>query len=64
MSVLQLALGFVQSIDEVDKIIVGVNTKEHLHEIINATSIRVNIDEFSNLSINNSIFLNPSNWKV
>ena len=64
MSVLQLALGFVQSINEVDKIIVGVNTKEHLHEIINATSIRVNIDEFSNLSINNSIFLNPSNWKV
>jgi len=64
ISALQLALGFVQSINEVDKIIVGVNTLEQLRGIIKATSTHVNVNEFSNLSINDPTFLNPSNWKV
>ena len=64
MSTLQLALGFVQSIDEIDKIVVGVNTLKQLREIIDSTSICVNTTEFSNISINDPIFLNPSNWKV
>ena len=64
MSALQLALGFVQSIDEVDKVIIGVNTLKQMHEIIDIASVRINIEEFSNLSINDSTFLNPSNWKI
>jgi len=64
MSVLQLALSFVQSINEVDKIIVGINTLEHLYEVMSATSMRVNITEFSNISIDDPSFLNPANWKI
>jgi len=64
MSTLQLALGFVQSISEVDKVVVGVNTLNQLREIISATSIYINTEEFSDLSINDPIYLNPSNWRV
>ncbi len=64
MSLLQLALGFVQDISEIDKIVVGVNTLEQLHEIVSATLIRVNSTELSNISFNDPTFLNPSNWKV
>ena len=64
MSALQLALSFVQSINEVDKIIVGINTLEHLYEVMSATSMRVNITEFSNISIDDPSFLNPANWKI
>jgi aryl-alcohol dehydrogenase-like predicted oxidoreductase len=64
ISALQLAFGFVQSISEVDKIIVGVNTLNQLHEIIGALPIRVNTTELSNLSIDDPLLLNPSNWKI
>ena len=64
MSVLELAFGFVHNINEIDKVVVGVNTLEQLQEIVNAASIKVNTGDFSNLSINNTIFINPSNWKV
>jgi aryl-alcohol dehydrogenase-like predicted oxidoreductase len=64
MSALQLAIGFVQSVHEIDKIIVGVNTLKQLDEIIKASSIYVDLKQFSSLSINNPAFLNPSNWRV
>ncbi len=64
MSALQLALGFVQSIDMVDKVVIGVNTLKQMREIISAASIQVDTTEFSRLSISNPTFLNPSNWKI
>jgi aryl-alcohol dehydrogenase-like predicted oxidoreductase len=64
ISALQLAIGFVQSIDEVDKVVVGATTIDQFYEIINASKVHVNVDDFSKLSINNQSFLNPSKWKV
>ncbi len=65
MSALRLALGFVQNIDKVDKIVIGVNTLEHMREIVNSeSSTRINIDKFSNLSASNALLLNPSNWRL
>ena len=61
---LQLALGFVQSLTEIDKVVVGVDSLQQLREIIDASSVKVNTAELSNIAINNSIFLNPSNWRV
>ena len=61
---LQLALGFVQRLTEIDKVVVGVNSLQQLREIIDASSVKVNTAELSNIAINNSIFLNPSNWRV
>ncbi|MBT4764978.1 aldo/keto reductase [bacterium] len=64
MSVLQLALSFVQSIDEIDKVIVGVNTLRQLQEVVSAASIRVNTTELSYISIDDPAFINPVNWKI
>ena len=64
MTVLQLALSFVQSIDEIDKVIVGVNTLKQLKEVVNAASIRVNTTELSCMSIDDPVFVNPGNWKT
>jgi aryl-alcohol dehydrogenase-like predicted oxidoreductase len=64
ISTLQLALSFVQSIDEIDKVVVGVNTLEQLHQIIEVMPLKVNIRDFSSLSISDKNFLNPSNWRI
>ncbi len=64
ISTLQLALGFVQSIDEIDALVVGVHTVEQLREIVNARSICVEQDDLSYLSINDPAYVNPSNWKI
>jgi aryl-alcohol dehydrogenase-like predicted oxidoreductase len=64
MSVLQLALSFVQSIDEVDKVIIGVNTLKQLKEVVDAALIRVNTMELSYMSIDDPEFINPVNWKT
>jgi len=67
MSTLQLALGFVESIKEVDKVVVGVNDLKQLKEILSLMGsdpcrsglIPLNLNH---LSINNPTYLNPSNW--
>ena len=64
ISALQLALGFVQSIDMVDKVVIGVNTLKQMREIISAASIQVDTTELSSISINDPSFLNPANWKI
>jgi len=64
LSNIELALGFVQSIDEIDKVVVGVDTVDQLREIIDASKIRVNHNKYSNLAASNSFYLNPSNWKL
>ena len=51
---LQLALGFVQSLTEIDKVVVGVNSLQQLREIIDASSVKVNTAELSNIAINKS----------
>jgi aryl-alcohol dehydrogenase-like predicted oxidoreductase len=64
MSPLQLSIGFVQSISEIDKIVIGVNTLRQLSEIINIIPTRINTTDLSNMSIRNTAFINPSNWKI
>ena len=61
---LELALGYVMGINEIDKIVVGVNTIEQLREIIEATQVKVNPMEFTDVSIDNPIYTNPSLWKI
>jgi aryl-alcohol dehydrogenase-like predicted oxidoreductase len=61
---LEFNLSFIRSLREVDKILVGVNTLAQLREIIDATKLQINKDSFSNLSINDQNYLNPSLWKL
>jgi len=64
LSNIELALGFVQSIDEIDKVIVGVNTVDQLIEIIEASKTKINHKEYCDLSLSDTSYLDPSNWKL
>jgi aryl-alcohol dehydrogenase-like predicted oxidoreductase len=61
---LELALNFVQSIDEVDKVIVGVNSLFHLKQILNVSHKRIINSDYKNLSCDNIEFINPALWKI
>lgn len=63
---LSAALGFVYRLPDIDYILVGVNNKDHLEEIIASVS---NIDplerlDFSEFAIDDERLINPSLWKV
>jgi aryl-alcohol dehydrogenase-like predicted oxidoreductase len=64
LSRLELALGFVLGIDEIDKIVIGVNTVAQLQEIIKATQVNINPLEFRSISVDNMDYTNPSLWKI
>ena len=59
---LQACMSFVNSIDEIDQLIVGVNSEQQLREIIEANDTCTKSFP-ERLSINDSMLLNPSNWR-
>ena len=64
LSQLELALGFVTNIDEIDKIVVGVNSASQLQEIMQATQAKIDYIDFKSVSIDDKNFTNPSLWKI
>jgi aryl-alcohol dehydrogenase-like predicted oxidoreductase len=64
LSKLELTLGFVNSVEYIDCIIVGVHNSNQLQEIINASLIKVNSNSFEEFSIQSSKYLNPSKWTI
>lgn len=63
VSPLEAALGFVNSLDEVDVVLCGVNNLQQLKEIIAAAKVEINRDEFSRFAVNDEAMINPVNWK-
>ncbi len=61
LSLIVYALNYVLNIEEIDKVLVGVNSKEQLIEIVNAVQKQVVTNAFT---IDNSDLLNPSRWKL
>lgn len=64
LSPLQLALGFVNTLQNVDRILVGVNNLAQLKEILNAQNIFINVARCHELSIKDPRFINPVNWQI
>jgi aryl-alcohol dehydrogenase-like predicted oxidoreductase len=64
LSKLELALGYVTGIDEIDKIVVGVNTIEQLREVIEAAQVKVDPMKFTNIAIDDQNYINPSLWRI
>ena len=64
ISKLELALGYVSGIKEIDKVVVGVNTVKQFKQIIDASITKVIFSEFNSLSVNDSKFVDPSCWKI
>ncbi len=62
ISPVQGCLSFLNSINEIDKVIVGVENVKQLQELINYSSVQ-GITEFPNLICNDQQLIDPSNWK-
>jgi aryl-alcohol dehydrogenase-like predicted oxidoreductase len=61
ISLLEYALNFALSTQEVDKVLVGVDSKQQLEEIVQSVKKHGNPDAYPISDIN---LLNPSMWKV
>lgn len=64
ISPLEACLNFIKQVDEVDKIILGIETRDQLKEIIE-TLIKVNKFDIPHyLSSNDKLLTNPSYWNI
>lgn len=63
ISALAGCLGFLSEREEIDRIVVGVNNRVQLDEVIEAASLRLPFD-CASFAIHEERFLNPSCWKV
>ena len=61
MSLLEYALNFALSTQEVDKVLVGVDSKKQLEEIVHSVKKHGNSDPYPISDMN---LLNPSMWKI
>lgn len=63
-SALDLALGYVLSLPEIDSVICGVNDIKQLQEIIISSTKRIDMSEASCFAIDDKSFVNPAHWRV
>jgi len=61
LSLIEYALNFAINTQEIDKVLVGVNSKKQLTEIIQVVNEQSNLDTYS---INDLDLLNPGLWKI
>ena len=62
ISVIHACLNFVCNIDQIDKVIVGVNSVNHLKEIIDIDKKKISNIDFKQFSIDEEKFVNPNLW--
>jgi len=61
LSLLEYALNFALNAQEIDKVLVGVNSEQQLKEIVQAVKDPISLDAYS---INDINLLNPSLWRA
>ena len=61
MTLLEYALNFVLNTQEIDRVLVGVNSEQHLREIIQSAQKEGRSNAYF---INDVNLLNPSLWKI
>jgi aryl-alcohol dehydrogenase-like predicted oxidoreductase len=61
---LELSLGFVMGMPEVDMVVVGVNSDVQLREIVTASRTRISPDMLSKVASTEAGLLNPSLWEA
>jgi aryl-alcohol dehydrogenase-like predicted oxidoreductase len=63
ISPLAAALNFVRQIPEVDVALCGVNSLQHLQEIVAAATTKVDTASFAEFALDQEALLNPSLWR-
>lgn len=61
---LETALSFVNSIPEVDKIVVGVTNQSELQQIVNAINTKIEPIDFEQFIIKDERYILPQNWRL
>lgn len=61
---LQAALGFVQSVPEVDYVVCGVNTLAQWRELVDAADGRIDIHQFDGVRCDDPSLVDPSQWRL
>ena len=61
---LATTLAFAKNIEEIDKIVVGVTSKNELHEICSLYNKDVEKVDFSEFKLDDENFINPSKWEL
>ena len=61
LSPLAGCINFIDTFHQIDQIIVGIETRDQLLEIINASNTESPLS-WPDLSVNNSALINPANW--
>ncbi|MDA9361353.1 aldo/keto reductase [Flavobacteriaceae bacterium] len=67
LSMEELAIGYVSSMNFIDNILIGVDSLDQLKKNINVLSNSISkelVDEINSISIQNTNLLNPSLWKI
>jgi aryl-alcohol dehydrogenase-like predicted oxidoreductase len=62
ISQLSLALSFVNSLEGLDYIVVGVNNLKQLEEIVDSEIVDIQNEDYSDLAVFDEKFVNPSKW--
>ncbi|EMJ35394.1 hypothetical protein LEP1GSC079_0166 [Leptospira interrogans str. FPW1039] len=61
---MEACLGFVGSITEIDRIVIGVDSKEHLTEVLSACRSNRFLSIPENIYSNDENLILPFNWKI
>ena len=61
---LNAALGFVQSVSDIDSIVCGVNDCAQLAAICAAARAATSMDDSQRWALHDPLYLNPANWKT
>jgi aryl-alcohol dehydrogenase-like predicted oxidoreductase len=64
VSVAALSLAYLDSIPQIDRIVIGVNNAKQLSELLDARGARVNPSGFEGLCCSDEYVINPSKWKL
>jgi len=62
ISIIEACLNFVYNIEEVDTLIIGVNSLEHLKEILAVKRTKLSNLDFEQFSVSKPQFINPQLW--
>jgi len=61
---LQISLGFVLNLKEIDRVIIGVNSEQQLEQIIEASKVNVTDIKWNEMNSNDPSLLNPAKWVI
>lgn len=58
-----ICLGFVKQFKQIDRVIIGIDNSNHLHQLVNDFSLNIDVKP-QYLSVEDTSLIDPFNWKI